>query len=49
MKAGEVPLPQAGVDVAYFVLDRGQVRGPCRGGRGLVAGQRRAVLAGAGL
>src|SRR5215210_4313631 len=48
MAAGEVPLPLAGVDVAYFVLDRGQVPGFRRGGRGLVAGQRRAVFAGAG-
>ena len=48
MKAGEVPFPQAGVDVPYFVLDLGQVLRPCGGGRGLVAGQRRAVLARAG-
>ena len=48
MKASEVPFPQAGVDVPYFVLDLGQVLSPCGGGRGLVTVQLGALLSAAG-
>src|SRR5215210_5450098 len=46
MAAGEIPLPPAGVDVAYLVFEDGQIPWSCQGGRSLVADQRRAVLAG---